>query len=47
MSKSHSAFDERLAKWIGCSPFTQEVEGSTSTGGTYPNEFSDPIDPVD
>ena len=24
--------------------FTQEVEGSTPTGGTCPNDFSDPID---
>ena len=24
---------ERLAKWTGCSPFTQQVEGSTPTGG--------------
>ena len=35
---------ESLAKWIGCSPCTQEVEGSTPTGGTCPNDFSDPID---
>ena len=35
---------ERLVWWIRCSPFTQEVEGSTPTGGTYPNDFSDPID---
>ena len=27
-----------------CSPCTQEVEGSTPTGGTCPNDFSDPID---
>ena len=46
MYKSRSAFGERLAKWVECSPFTQEVEGWTSTGGTYPNDFSDPIDPV-
>ena len=26
------------------SPFTQEVEGSTPTGGTCLNDFSDPID---
>ena len=25
-------------------PFTQEVEGSTPTGGTCPNDFSDPVD---
>ena len=25
-------------------PFTQEVEGSTPTGGTSPNDFSDPVD---
>ena len=25
--------------WIGCSPCTQEVEGSTPTGGTYRNDF--------
>ena len=30
--------------WIGCSPFTQEVVGSTPTGGTCPNDSSDPID---
>ena len=30
--------------WIGCSPCTQGVEGSTATGGTCPNDFSDPID---
>ena len=30
--------------WIGCLPCTQEVEGSTPTGGTSPNDFSDPID---
>ena len=29
---------------LGCSPCTQEVEGSTPTGGTCPNDFSDPID---
>ena len=29
---------------IGCSPSTQEVEGSTPTGGTCPNDFSDPVD---
>ena len=29
---------------MGCSPFTQEVEGSTPTGGTCPNDFSDPVD---
>ena len=33
-----------MAKWIVCLPFTQEGEGSTPTGGTYPNDFSDPID---
>ena len=33
-----------LAKLIGCSPCTKEVEGSTPTGGTCPNDFSDPID---
>ena len=27
-----------------CLPSTQEVEGSTPTGGTYTNDFSDPID---
>ena len=27
-----------------CLPFTQEVEGLTSTGGTCPNDFFDPID---
>ena len=37
-------FDERvcsesLAQWIGCSPCTQEIEGSTPTGGTCPNYF--------
>ena len=35
---------ERLAYWIGCSPFTHEVEGSTPTGATNPNDFSDSID---
>ena len=35
---------ESLAQWIGCSPCTQGVEGSTPTGGTCPNDFSDPID---
>ena len=25
--------------WIGCSPFMQEVEGSTPTRGTCPNDF--------
>ena len=30
---------ERLILGIGCSPFTQEVEGSTPTEGTYPNDF--------
>ena len=29
---------------IGCLPCTQVVEDSTPTGGTYPNNFSDPID---
>ena len=28
---------------IGCSPFMQGVEGSTPTGGTIPNYFSDPV----
>ena len=36
----------RLVQWIGCSPLIQGVEGSTSTGGTCPNDFSDPIDQV-
>ena len=35
---------ESPAKWVGCSPCTHEVEGSTPTGGTCPNDFSDPID---
>ena len=35
---------EHLAKRIGCLPFTQEVEGSTLTDSTCPNDFSDPID---
>ena len=26
-------------QWIGCSPCTQEVEGSTPTGGICPNDF--------
>ena len=30
---------ERLSYWIGCSPFTQEVEGSTPTDCTCPNDF--------
>ena len=25
--------------WIGCSPCTQEIEGSTPTGGTCSNDF--------
>ena len=29
---------------IGCSSFTQEIEGSTPTGGTCSNDFFDPID---
>ena len=29
---------------VGCSPCMQEVKGSTPTGGTCPNDFSDPID---
>ena len=33
-----------LFAWIGCSPCTQEVEGSTPTGGICPNDFSDPVD---
>ena len=32
------------ALWIGYSPFRQEVEGLTPTGGTCPNDFADPID---
>ena len=35
---------EHLAQRIGCSPFMQEVQGSTPTGGTCPNNFFDPID---
>ena len=35
---------EHLTKWIGCSPFTQEVEGLTPTGGSCLNNFSNPID---
>ena len=32
-------------KWIRCSPFTQQVKGSTSTSGTYSNGFfSETID---
>ena len=31
---------------IGCSPCMQEVQGSTPTGGTCPNDFSDLVDPV-
>ena len=34
----------RLAKWIGCLPFTQGVGDSTPTGGTGPNDFSDPTE---
>ena len=34
-----------LVWWIGYSPFTSEVESSTPTGGTCPNDFSDLIDP--
>ena len=30
--------------WIGCSLCKHEVGGSTPTGGTCPNDFSDPID---
>ena len=30
--------------WIRCSPCTQGVEASTPTGGTCPNNFSDPKD---
>ena len=41
---SGSSGAESLALWIGCSPCTQEVEGSTPTGGTCPNDFSNPID---
>ena len=33
-----------MAQWIGCSPFTQEVEDLTPTGGKCPNDFSAPID---
>ena len=33
-----------LAERLACSPFTQEVDGSTSTGSTCLNDFSDPID---
>ena len=29
---------------LGCSPFTQEVEGLTPTGGTCPTDFSNPVD---
>ena len=32
---------ERLAEWLGYSPFTQEIEGSTPSSGTCPNCFSD------
>ena len=35
---------ESLPLWIGCSPCMQVVEGSTPTGGTSPNDFSDRID---
>ena len=35
---------ECLAKWIGCLLFMQGVEGSTPTGGTCQNDFSNPID---
>ena len=31
-------------QWIGYSPFTQGVEGSTPTGGICLNDISDPID---
>ena len=31
-------------EWIRCSPCKQGVEGSTPTGGTCLNDFSDPID---
>ena len=45
---THTHFDkvkaESLAYWIGCLPCTQEVEGSTPTGGTCLYDFSDPID---
>ena len=42
--KSFPDEQESLALWIGCSPCTQEVEGSTPTGGICSNDFSDPID---
>ena len=35
---------DSLAYWIGCSPCTQEAEGSSPTEGTCPNDFSDPVD---
>ena len=31
-------------QWTGCSPCMLEVEGSTPTGGTCPNDFSDSTD---
>ena len=34
----------KQSAWPRGSPFTQEVEGSTPTGGTCPNIFSEPVD---
>ena len=42
-TRVHKRTVEHLALWIGCSPFTQVVEG-TSTSGTCPNDFSDTVD---
>ena len=39
-----SKFIRLYIQWTGCAPFTHEVEGSTPSGGTCPNDFSDPID---
>ena len=39
-----SKFIRLYFQWTGCAPFTHEVEGSTPTGDTCPNDFSDPID---
>ena len=43
-SKGSKFFLLRVDSIIGCSPFTQGVKGSTPTGGTCLNDFSDPID---
>ena len=36
--------NEYSGERIGCSPCRQEVEGSNLTGGTCPNNFSNPTD---